>query len=257
MFNLANLFTAANMISGIVAILLTFMGRIDLAPFAIILGAVFDFFDGFIARKLKKDGSLGTQLDSLADMITFGLAPGMMMLVIMTIDIEGYLTDGHYEVIRYDFFAYLEGLVQGKETYAVPFFALFVPFFALFRLAKFNIDTRQLNHFIGLPTPANTLFLMTFPLVLCHSDIEYNETTELLFDPMVLSFIIVTMSVLMVVDVSLFSLKFKSFTWKSNEVRIVFLLISSVFILIFKAWSIALIVILYLILSLISKHEEK
>lgn len=256
MFNLANLFSAANMISGIAAILFAFMGRIDLAPFAIVLGAIFDFFDGFIARKLKKDGDLGKQLDSLADMITFGLAPGMVMLVLMTADIEGYLLDRHYEVIRYDFFAYLEGIVQGTETYAVPFFALSVPFFALFRLAKFNIDARQTTQFFGLPTPANTLFLMTFPLVLCYSEIEYNETIELLFNPALLSFVTVAMSLLMVVEVPLFSLKFKSFGWKSNEVRFVFLLISSVFILIFKAWSIALIVILYLILSLIVNKRK-
>jgi CDP-diacylglycerol--serine O-phosphatidyltransferase len=251
MFNLANVFTAANMISGIVAILFAFMGRIDLAPIAIFAGAFFDFFDGFIARKTGSDGELGKQLDSLADMITFGVAPGMIMLVIMTMNVPEYLAQGHHEMIRYDFFDYLDDILSGEVNYSVPFFALTIPFFALFRLAKFNIDTRQTESFIGLPTPANTLFFMTFPLVLSYGGLEYNETVELLFDPITLSVLIVGMSIMMVVNLPLFSLKFKSFKWKSNEIRYVFLLISSVLILLFKTWSIALIVFLYLNLSII------
>ena len=87
MFNIPNLFTAANLLSGIFAILFTLMGRIDIAPFLIFLGALFDFFDGFIARKLNQAGELGKQLDSLADMITFGLAPGIFMMVVIIISL--------------------------------------------------------------------------------------------------------------------------------------------------------------------------
>lgn len=251
MFNIANLFTAANMISGILAILLAFMGRIDLAPFAIFAGAIFDFFDGFIARKVGSDGEMGKQLDSLADMITFGVAPSIIMMVLMTMDIREFLRFHQYEVIHYDFFNYLWSLFEGEINYALPFFALVIPFFSMFRLAKFNIDTRQTSSFIGLNTPANTLFLMTFPLVLCYSDITYSPATQMLYDPIYLSIIIVVMSVLMVVPLPMFSLKFKTFAWKTNEIRYVFLLISTAFILIFKTWAIALIVILYLILSLV------
>ena len=178
------------------------------------------------------------------------------MLVIMTMNVEVFLTDGYYEVIRYDFFGYLEGLLSGEVNYAVPFFALVIPFMSLFRLAKFNIDTRQTDSFIGLPTPANTLFLMTFPLVLCYGGVEYNETIALIFDPVTLAIVVSLMSILMFVELPLFSLKFKSFGWRTNEIRYVFLLISSVFILIFKTWSIALIVILYLILSLIENKKK-
>jgi len=251
MFNLANLFTAANMISGILAILLAIMGRIDLAPLAIFAGALFDFLDGFIARKLGSDGEMGKQLDSLADMVTFGIAPGIMMMVIMTMDVREFIRLQQFEIIHYDFFDYLWHLFEGEINYILPFFALIIPFFSMFRLAKFNIDKRQTNSFVGLNTPANTLFFMTFPLVLCYSDISYNPTTEMLYDPVVLSVIMVVMSVLMVVPLPMFSLKFKSFGWKKNEMRYVFLLISTAFILIFKTWSIALIVILYLILSLV------
>ena len=87
MFNIANLFTAANMLSGIMAIIFAVMGRIDLAPLAIIAGAIFDFLDGFIARKIGSDSEMGKQLDSLADMVTFGVAPGVIMMVFMSIDL--------------------------------------------------------------------------------------------------------------------------------------------------------------------------
>ncbi|NRA11851.1 MAG: CDP-alcohol phosphatidyltransferase family protein [Crocinitomicaceae bacterium] len=252
MFNIANLFTAANMLSGILAILLAIMGRIDLAPFAIFAGAIFDFLDGFIARLTKSDGELGKQMDSLADMITFGVAPGIIMMVIMTMDMREFINSDHlYELINYSTDKFFWGVFEDRQIFALPFFALFIPFFSMFRLAKFNVDKRQTNSFIGLPTPALTLFFMAFPLVLCYSDITYSPTIQMLYDPINLSVLIIVMSLLMVVPLPMFSLKFKTFGWKSNEIRYTFLLISTALILIFQTWSIALIVILYLILSLI------
>ncbi|MBL4862150.1 MAG: CDP-alcohol phosphatidyltransferase family protein [Crocinitomicaceae bacterium] len=251
MFNVPNLFTAANMISGIIAILFALMGRIDLAPWAIFAGAVFDFFDGFLARKMGVSGELGKQMDSLADMVTFGLAPGVIMMVVLTIDVAGFLEASNFEVVRYDFFYYLESLMSGRTNDFTPFVALLIPFFSLFRLAKFNIDTRQSESFIGFPTPANTLFFMTFPLVLSYSSNGYSEMMEVMFHPVTLSVFIVVMSILLVSEFPMFSLKFKSFGWRSNQIRYLFLLISSVLIVLFSTWSIALIVFLYLILSFV------
>lgn len=250
------MFTAANMLSGILAIIFAFMGRLDLAPLAICGGALFDFFDGFLARKLKVDGDMGKQLDSLADMITFGIAPGVIMLVLMTVDIHDFVENRHFEVIRYDFFGYLDDLMYGNANWSVPFIALFIPFFSMFRLAKFNIDTRQSDRFIGLPTPANTLFFMTFPLVLVYSDSSV-ETLEMILDPIVLSALILGMSVMMVLEIPLFALKFKTFKWRSNELRYSFLLISIILILVFRTWSIALIVFLYLTLSIFENLIKK
>lgn len=272
MINLPNVFTAANMISGIIAILLTFAGRIDLAPFAIITGALFDFADGFLARKLGVAGPLGKQLDSLADMVTFGVAPGMMMLVIMSMDtvgIEQFVQgrndfiagkasqEFHPELIYYGFFGYINDLLSGEVNWMVPFFALSIPFFSIFRLAKFNVDLRQTDMFIGVPTPANTLFFMTFPLVLTYGDVSDIEFIKMIFDPIVLAVLCVVMSVLLIVEIPLFALKFTHFGWKGNEIRYFFLLISAGLILLFKAWSIALIVFLYLILSMIDNLFNK
>lgn len=256
MINLPNLFTSANMLSGIVAILLALAGRIDLAPFAIFAGALFDFADGFLARKLGVSAELGKQLDSLADMVTFGVAPGIIMLVVMSMDVELYMDrrmEGEVfpEEVYYDFFAYVNQLLSGHATYAVPFFALAIPFFSIFRLAKFNVDLRQTDQFIGLPTPANTLFFMTFPLVICFGDVSQSEWVVTICEPEVLAPLCVLMSFLLIVEIPLFALKFKDLGWKGNEIRYSFLLISAVFILVFKTWSVALIVFLYLILSLV------
>jgi CDP-diacylglycerol--serine O-phosphatidyltransferase len=261
MINLPNLFTSANMLSGILAILLALAGRIDLAPFAIFTGALFDFLDGFLARKLGVSGELGKQMDSLADMVTFGLAPGIIMLVVMSMDVEAYLVSRQTEVfpeeIYYDFFAYINQLISGEVNYAVPFFALVIPFFSIFRLAKFNVDLRQTDRFIGLPTPANTFFYMTFPLVICYGDLAQSEHIVTVCQPEVLAPICVLMSFLLIVEMPLFALKFKQFGWKGNEIRYSFLLISAGLIIVFKTWSVALIVFLYLILSLLDNVFNK
>lgn len=262
MFNLANLFTAANLISGVLAIILALGGRIDLAPFLIFFGAFCDFLDGFVARKLKISGELGKQLDSLADMVTFGVAPGVIMLM-MLIQVTSFefpeggenilWTAGGYQRSIQDWLNQL--LVHGFSGYElIPLVALFIPFFSMFRLAKFNIDTRQSESFIGVPTPANTIFFMAFPLAWAF---QYPETSfhiemyQIVFHPVMLSILIIGMGMLMVSEIPLFSLKFKTFGWSENSIRYVFLLISLGFIVFFKSWSLALIVLLYLILSLI------
>jgi CDP-diacylglycerol--serine O-phosphatidyltransferase len=253
MFNIPNLFTAANLLSGCIAIILAFAGRIDLAPFAIFAGALFDFCDGFIARKMNLQGEMGKQLDSLADMITFGLAPGMIMFFIL-------LSVGSDPVESKSLNIWVENILNGDSSNYYPFVALVIPFFSLFRLAKFNLDTRQTESFIGLPTPANTLFFMAYPLVTMYSDVNISEVTgfsAFMFHPISISIVIVVMSLLLVSEIPLFSLKFKSFGVKGNEIRYSFLLISLIFIIIFKAWALALIVFLYLVLSILENYVLK
>ena len=263
MFNLANLFTAANMLSGLCAILFALSGRIDLAPFAIFAGALFDFLDGFIARKLKIAGEMGKQLDSLADMVTFGIAPGVIMFVLLTKMSALWMWGGDLNstslMLQVDWSGWLHAMISFDSSNFFPFVVLFIPFFSLFRLAKFNIDTRQSESFIGLPTPANTLFFMSFPLALSYGSPSVSNLPffEFMFNPIVMSILIVLMSLMLVSELPLFSLKFKTFGWAGNQIRYVFLLISLAFIVLFTVWSLALIVFLYLILSLLETRFVK
>ena len=284
MFNIPNLITACNMLCGVFAIILAFAGRIDIAPYFIFLAAVLDFFDGFAARMLKQQGELGKQLDSLADMISFGLAPGILMMVVlvisvsenemmnffrgwpMGIDMHDFKMDSLRNESVFTAFTSVEmsswmgNIAALKNINWLPFLGLIIPFFSLFRLAKFNIDTRQSESFIGLPTPANTIFFMAFPLLLA----QYGGTTGWehdlimwLIQPIVLIPIIVVMSLLLVSELPLFALKFKHFKWKGNGTRYVFLISCGILISTLLIWSIPIIVLLYLLLSFIQHILRK
>ena len=252
MFNVANILTAGNLISGILSVVFALQGDLLLAPVFIFVGALFDFLDGFAARLLKTSGELGKQLDSLADMVTFGVAPGIIIMVLLVLgEGESYaLTE---VAIRENMSAWFLGVKQGDSS-MMPFAGLLFPFFAMFRLAKFNIDTRQSESFIGLPTPAATLFFMAFPLAYKWGD---NAINQIVFNQWLMIVLVVVFGILMVSELPLFSLKFKRFGWKGNEIRFLFLLISLVLILLFSFWSIALIVFLYLILSIIENIFRK
>jgi CDP-diacylglycerol---serine O-phosphatidyltransferase len=270
MFNIPNLFTAANLVSGLIAIILSLMGRIDLAPFAIFAGGLFDFFDGFLARKLNKTGELGKQLDSLADLVTFGVAPGMFMLVVMVVSTSdlraatmspNFATHVNFLLTNWknNLFFNVPNSVNEFLRYT-PFFALFIPFMSMFRLAKFNIDKRQTESFIGLNTPTNTLFFTTFPLILMseYSPHGYqNEWICFLFQPGFFIVLIGCMSLLLISEIPMFSLKFKHFKWAENQIKYVFLINSTLLIVFLLVWSIPLIVLLYLLLSVYHTKTNK
>ena len=272
MFNIPNLLTASNMLCGVIAILLTVAGYTFAAPFFIFLAAILDFFDGFLARLLKQQGELGKQLDSLADMISFGLAPGIMMVAMLisasgTGDIAGNgtmnVTAEQVEAGMNSVFGHwVHNLVNGEHTNWLPLCGLIIPFFSMFRLAKFNIDTRQSESFIGLPTPANTIFFMAFPLlqatVYNSSGLTWeSELLTWLMQPAVLIAIIVIMSLLLVAELPLFALKFKKFGWKGNEIRYAFLVGCVLLIVLIRFWAIPIIIILYLLLSVANNYTSK
>ena len=277
MFNLANLFTAANMLCGFVSIILTLAGRIDIAPLFILGGAVLDCFDGFIARKLKIAGPMGKQLDSLADMITFGVAPGVLMLVmiILGIDISSlipaedgarvYQNDLSY-FVYFQVAAWFQALVYevpnnfDASIKFLPFVAMAIPFFSMFRLAKFNIDENQSDKFIGVPTPLNTIFFLFFPLYFAYNLQNWGYQPKIihgLFDCYTLSAISVLFSLLMVSNIPMIALKFKNWTWKDNYFRFSLIGISLIIIPILTFWAIPIIVFLYLFLSLIENYQTK
>lgn len=278
MFNIPNLFTAANMLCGFISIILALFGRIDLAPLFILAALFFDFLDGFIARKMGIQGELGKQLDSLADMVTFGIAPGIIMLVmiIVGIDFSTLLAkDSGANFHNTDFFSlYVLSQIEGwiyALIYGVtndfdasikylPFIALVIPFFAMFRLAKFNLDKRQSDRFRGVPTPLNTIFFLFFPLYFSFNlnQWEHQENWILmLFDCYTLSAITVLFSALMVTEIPLISLKFTTWNWNENKFRYILVGSSLIIILLFWIWAILIIVFLYLILSLIENYQLK
>lgn len=261
MFNIPNLFTASNMLCGVFAIILAFAGRIDIAPYFIFLAAILDFFDGFLARILKQQGELGKQLDSLADMISFGLAPGIIMMCVMVFQQESTVVLGESVAFRnVEMQSWLSNLATVTFSDKLPLIALIIPFFSMFRLAKFNIDTRQSESFIGLPTPANTIFFMAFPLLLTKYVLSPGWEHDLilwLIQPVVLIPIIVVMSLLLVAELPLFALKFKTFKWKGNEIRYIFLISCGILISTLLIWSVPIIVLLYLLLSFIQHILRK
>lgn len=260
MFNLPNLFTACNLLCGILSILLSLNGRIDFAAYFIFGGLLFDYFDGFIARLLKQQGELGKQLDSLADMVTFGVAPGVMMMVILCYSLTELIGAANPAQAGMCYFIWMGSVLDGNPSSWLPFVALFIPFMSMFRLAKFNLDTRQTDKFIGLPTPANSIFFTSFPLLIVSdfkSDSWQQTWMEYLINPYLLVPLIIVMSLLLVSELPLFALKFKHFRFKGNEIRYLFLITCSLLIPFFLVWSIPIIVILYLILSLIDTFLKK
>lgn len=266
MFNLPNLLTAGNLLCGILSIFMAFSGQLELACYLIYFAAILDFFDGFLARKLNQMSELGKQLDSLADMVTFGVAPGILVCVMLMFQFAGGMTDIVYKGTFSEFvgdsvghfFGSLESNVWSEVNY-ICFAGLIIPFFSLFRLAKFNIDTRQSESFIGLPTPANTIFFTSFPLLAAHyfNTGKQSVLLEFILTPWVFVLITVVMSLLLIAELPLFSLKFKHFKWKGNEVKYVFLGSCLILIPILIAWAIPIIIILYLILSVVENKRKK
>ena len=260
MFNLPNLLTAGNLKCGILSIFMAFSGHLDVACYLIYFAAILDFLDGFLARKLNKMSELGKQLDSLADMVTFGVAPGVLICIILIVQTQGGIEFNTHPTldfstqVRAHIFHF--GATLWTEKNFICFAGLIIPFFSLFRLAKFNIDTRQSESFIGLPTPANTIFFTSFPLLMAQYYGE-NELLNFIISPWVLITITLVMSLLLIAELPLFSLKFQHFKWKGNEIKFIFLGSCLLLIPILIAWAIPIIIILYLILSVIENKRKK
>lgn len=289
-----NLFTAGNLVGGVLAIIFALNGRIDIAPYFIFASALFDFLDGFMARLLKVPSEMGKQLDSLADMVTFGVAPGIIVLVMLSApDIQKsalsipkspvteFIVNSHVpnyglpidnpETDANGTYTFSTAARYCGLSYPVTLFgclAFIIPIFALFRLAKFNIDTRQSDSFIGLPTPGMTLFFAVIPLLFfeAHNSLMAGEITfeswqfllaKFLANPVVMLVLTLIFSILMVVELPLFALKFKHFKWKGNEIRFLFLTCCVVLLATLFFWAIPLIVILYVILSIINNQFAK
>lgn len=231
-----NLLTSLNLLSGCLALTMLAIGDPLTAAFLVVAAAVFDFFDGFAARALKVSTPIGGDLDSLADMVTFGVVPGMMLLYYL-------LESTGFEVL---------GLMTFIE-HPILILPLAIPVFSALRLAKFNVDTRQTDSFRGLPTPASALWVISIPLMLAYMPHYLGwEPSNVIVAPWFIVISSIGLSALMVSDIPLLALKFKSFGWKGNEVRFVFLIISVVLLIILRPAAIPIILSLYVLISIIN-----
>lgn len=219
--HLPNALTCANLLCGCLGIV-SIIKNYPIEPaYFVWIACIFDFFDGFVARWLKVTSPIGKELDSLADMVSFGVLPAIVM------------------------YQWIDGIA---EISALAYIGLSIAVFSALRLAKFNIDTRQTDSFIGLPTPANTIFItsLTFlPEVLRSS----------VFTTAGLIIIAVVFSFLLVAPLDLFALKFKNFSWADNKIRFVFLALSIVLLIIFKAGALPLIILCYILISLMGRLQ--
>ncbi len=219
--NVPNLITLGNLTCGLLSIVLAFEGELEVAAAFIFFGAILDFFDGFASRLLKVSSEIGKQLDSMADMVTFGVAPGIIIYKLIS------ESNNHYEFLVYA--------------------AFILPIFSAIRLAKFNIDSRQTSSFIGLPVPAAAIFIASLPIL------GINYETKFSIDLLIGTTII--LSLLLVSELPLFSLKIsKGEELKSqlNIIRIIFLISSLILLFVLEFAAIPFIVILYIFLSIIN-----
>lgn len=214
--HIPNALTCANLFSGCIGIVFAFKGDLHIAAYAVLISGIFDFFDGFSARLLHVKSEIGKELDSLADVVSFGFLPGVVMFQLLS---------------------------QSDWSWPyIPYTGFMISIFSALRLAKFNIDTRQTEDFIGLNTPMNTLFIVSLPFI-------QRDYPELIGSTLFLIGLTILTSWLLVSEIRIFSLKFGSLDWRGNKVKYVFLLISAALIAWLKFAAIPIVLILYIAAS--------
>lgn len=223
LFTLPNMLTLGNLVAGVLALIVTLTEHdYMMALWLVIIAAVFDFFDGFAARLLKQQSPLGVQLDSLADDVTFGVVPAVVM---------------------YDLYAHSSSLFALDATmmHYLGYVTLIIAAFSVLRLAKFNIDTTQSAEFSGLPTPANALMLLSLAALEQQGSVVLSQEHILVIS--------VATALLLISPIRMFALKFKGFGWRGNELRYSFILVSLLLIIFLTTYSILAIIVLYIVVS--------
>lgn len=242
--HIPNAITTLNLICGCLAITTAFEGELYIAAYFLIFANFFDFADGFAARALKVSNALGEQLDSLSDMISFGVAPGVLL---------------------YQFAKHLNTINEVQILTDNPwlfYIAFIIPVFSSFRLAKFNIDTRQTSSFIGLPTPANASFFLFVVILYFHPDlpkiIDLNSIIyPVIGNPLIMLGFGVVFSFLLVSEIPMFSLKFKNMKWKDNKLPFSFILLWFFLLLTTNIFAMPAIVIIYVLFSTFKHFTSK
>lgn len=211
--HIPNAITCANLFSGCIGIVMAFKGDLEVAAYFVLISGIFDFFDGMVARLLNVKSEIGKQLDSLADMVSFGFLPGVVM----------------FQLLK-------------TSDYTSPYLAylgFIITVFSALRLAKFNIDERQTEDFIGLNTPMNTLFIVSLPFIA-------QEHTDIIHSSAVLIAITLLSSFLLVSEIKIFSFKLNGLSWEANKMKFIFLMTSIVLVAILKFVAVPFILVLYI-----------
>ena len=230
-----NIITLSNLICGCIAVWQALEGHFIYSAIFIFLGAFFDFFDGMTARLLKVQSAIGKELDSLSDVVTFGVAPGFIVFRMLELLLP-------------------EGLEWAR------FIAFIMPALSSYRLAKFNLDERQTSSFIGLPTPANAMVWAAYGIIIAVGGttsltlfpiFDENGIVAVMSNPILLSVLVVVFSVALVAEIPLFALKFKNFLWTDNKQRYLFLIIDAILLLLLGVYAVPVIILFYVVLSML------
>lgn len=225
--HIPNALTCMNLFSGCIACVMAFHANFEMAMLFIVIGAVFDFFDGLAARLLHAYSNIGKDLDSLADDVSFGVAPALIVFSL-------------FKEINYP--DYLSFLAKW-----LPYAAFLIAIFSALRLAKFNNDTRQTTSFIGLPVPANALFWASL-IAGCKPIASYH--------PLLTLALVCLFSWLLVSEIPMFSLKFKNLSWKDNKIAFIFVIISAILLITLKIAGFAAVIVWYILLSILTQKKQ-
>ena len=239
--HIPNTITLLNILCGCIAAVFAVQNEMELTALFVFLGIFCDYFDGLSARLLNVQSDLGIQLDSLADMITCGLVPGLVMFQLMDMSLTGGWNHG-----------------SGPEGFGwaslFPCLAFLITLSSAYRLARFNIDENQVSSFLGLPTPANALLILSLPLILLYHG---NDTlNSIILNPWFLTGQTLLSSLLLNAPIRLFALKFKNWGFKDNALRYIFVILSLVLLLTVQFMAIPVIIALYLLSSLLGKEQQ-
>jgi CDP-diacylglycerol--serine O-phosphatidyltransferase len=239
-----NLITLLNLLCGSIAVILAVQNHLVLAALFVAIGIFFDFFDGLAARLLNAKSELGLQLDSLADMVTSGLVPGIVMVQLLSnalVAKDGFY--GSWDIENHIF-----------EYPMLSFVGLAITLASCYRLANFNVDERQTDNFIGLPTPANALLVLSLPLILEYQPIDL--LVELFTNMWFLFAFTVLSCFLLNANLELFALKFKNFKLDGNKTRFGFLILCVLLIVFLKFIAIPIIMLSYILISFFKKPSH-
>ena len=224
-----NIITLLNLFSGCVGLVFALNGELERASLMIFVSLILDYMDGTAARLLNAKSPIGKELDSLADVVSFGVLPSMIAFMLLN---------------------YME---MGIWSY----YAFLMAMFSAYRLGKFNIDTRQSENFIGLPTPANALLWSSLPFILTDTQefFFHSSMRSILVSPVTIFALLTLFSFLLVAEIPMFSLKFKNFSWGENQNRFIFLILTMILILTLMYYSVPFILILYVLISILQRKK--